>query len=192
MQRDFHFSKIRIFLLLAFMAALAVIFTFVFINLLSSPEKDTAGLLISGGLDLLFIWCVYFLGKVFFQKEANVTISDDGLTLRGTAGPGFIPWEDIEGVLPYEVHNNATLGIILQDEEKYIEAMPKKGRRLARLNQRTGFPAFNIGLSNIKEKSELIDLLMEMNVGFFLETGEEGQTADPDLEQASPQKETNG
>lgn len=114
-----------------------------------------------------------FLGKTFFQKEANVTISDKGLTLRGTAGPGFIPWEDIEGILPYEVHNNATLGIIVKDEERYIEAMPRGGQRLARLNLKTGFPAFNIGLSNIKKKKELLDLLFEMNIPFFVETDEE-------------------
>ena len=147
--------------------------------MLAEPEGNGMGMILFGALIFILGWSLLFLGKTFFQKEANVTISEKGLTLRGKAGPGFIPWEDIEGILPYEVHNNATLGIILKDEAKYINLMPKGGQRLARLNVRTGFPAFNIGLSNIKKKQELLDLLLEMNIPFFVETDSKEQIDQP-------------
>jgi hypothetical protein len=175
MERDFHFSKIRIAFLFAVIGLVTIGFIIGFISMLSEPEGNALGMILFGALIILLGWCLVFLGKTFFEKEANVTISDKGLTLRGKAGPGFIPWEEIEGILPYEVHNNATLGIILNDEAKYIDSMPKGGQRLARLNVRTGFPAFNIGLSNIKKKQELLDLLLEMNIPFFIESNEEKQ-----------------
>lgn len=183
MERDFHFSKVRLAFLFAVIGLVTIGFIIGFLSMLSEPEGNGMGMILFGALIIILGWSLLFLGKTFFEKEANVTISDKGLTLRGKAGPGFIPWEDIGGILPYEVHNNATLGIILNDEAKYIDSMPKGGQRLARLNVRTGFPAFNIGLSNIKKKQELLDLLLEMNIPFFIEsTGEE------QLDQA---KETN-
>jgi hypothetical protein len=170
MERDFHFSKVRIALLFAIIGLLTIGFFAGFISVLSEPEGNGMAIILFGALVLILGWSLLFLAKTFFQKEANVTISDKGLTLRGKAAPGFIPWEDIEGILPYEVHNNATLGLILKDETKYINGMSKGGQRLARLNVKTGFPAFNIGLSNIKKKQELLDLLLEMNIPFFIES----------------------
>ncbi|RSD25071.1 PH domain-containing protein [Mesobacillus subterraneus] len=175
MERDFHFSKVRIALLFTVMLVLTLGSTLGFLAMLAEPEENGTGLVLFGVLILIFVWVLFFLGKTFFQKEANVTVSDKGLTVRGTAGPGFIPWEDIEGLLSYEVQNNATLGIILKDEEKYINAMSKGGQRLVGMNVKMGYPAFNIGMSNIKKKTELIDLLLEMNVPFFIEADEKEQ-----------------
>lgn len=172
MEKDFYFSKLRIAVLFFFISLVTIGFSWGFLSMMSEPEGNGGGLVLFGAIILILGWSLVFLGKTFFQKEANVTISDRGLTLRGKAGPGFIPWEDIEGILPYEVHNNATLGIILKDEEYYLNAMPKGGQRLARLNVKTGFPAFNIGLSNIKDKQGLIDFLLEMKVAFFIEADE--------------------
>ncbi len=169
MEKDFYFSKQRIAFLFIFISLVTIGFFWGFLSMLSEPEGNGVGLILFGAIILILGWSLFFLGQTFFQKEANVTVSDRGLTLRGKAGPGFIPWMDIEGILPYEVHNNATLGIILKDEERYLNAMPKGGQRLARLNVKTGFPAFNIGLSNIKAKQELIDLLLELNIPFFIE-----------------------
>jgi hypothetical protein len=169
MEKDFHFSKLRIAVLFSIISLMTFGFTWGFLSMLSQPEGNGGALILFGAIILLLGWVLVFLGKTFFQNEANVTISDRGLTLRGKAGPGFIPWEDIEGILPYEAHGNATLGIILKDEERYLNAMPKGGHRLAKLNVKTGFPAFNIGLSNIKDKQGLLDLLLEMNIPFFIE-----------------------
>jgi hypothetical protein len=97
-------------------------------------------------------------------------VSDEGLTVRGSGGPGFIPWEEIDGMFPYEIHNNAFLGIILKNEEKYMESLPKNKQRLAKINIKTGFPAFNIGISNLKHKKELVELLDEMKIPFYVES----------------------
>ncbi|WP_079507009.1 STM3941 family protein [Mesobacillus jeotgali] len=168
MEKDFHFSKMRIAVLFSLVCMTTIGFTWGFLDMLSEPGNGGV-LILFGAIILFFGWVLVFLGRTFFQNEANVTISDQGLILRGKAGPGFIPWEDIEGILPYEAHGNATLGVILKDEERYLNSMPKGGQRLARLNVKTGFPAFNIGLSNIKDKQGLLDLLLEMNVPFFIE-----------------------
>jgi hypothetical protein len=110
-------------LLFTIVGLLTIGFLAGFISVLSEPEGNGMAIILFGALVLILGWSLLFLGKTFFQKEANVTISDKGLTLRGKAAPGFIPWEDIEGILPYEVHNNATLGLILKDEAKYINGM---------------------------------------------------------------------
>jgi hypothetical protein len=174
MQRDFYFSKVRLFFLSGLVLLLILVFSAALIVMAGSPEGNIGELIFVGLIDLLLVFCLYLMGKNFSSKEANVTVSDEGLTIRGPGGPGFMPWEEIDGVLPYEVHNNKLLGIVLKDEEKYIESLPKNKQRLARLNIKTGFPAFNIGLSNIKHKKELVDLLIEMKIPFYVpSTGKE-------------------
>ncbi|MEH7883537.1 PH domain-containing protein [Bacillus sp. JJ1609] len=170
MKRDFYFSKARGFGLTALLVLLIIGFIVAEIYMLSDPGEHGAVIVFFSAVILLLIWSLFLLGKNFLQKEANVTVSEDGLTVRGTAGPGFIPWEDIEGMLPYEVHNNELLGIILKNEADYIESLPKNKRRLAKINLKTGFPAFNIGLSNLKEKKELVNLLVEMKIPFYIPT----------------------
>jgi hypothetical protein len=170
MKRDFYFSKARMVVLLTLVVMLMIGFIAAVVLMLSNPADNAMAIFFCGGVILLLVWSTFLMVKNFSRKEANVTVSDDGLTLRGTAGPGFMPWEDIEGVIPYKAHNNDLLGILLKNEEKYLDSLSKGGKRLARLNLKTGFPAFNIGLSNIKEKQELIDLLVQMNVPFFVES----------------------
>ncbi|MGA9225974.1 MAG: PH domain-containing protein [Mesobacillus sp.] len=170
MKRDFYLSKVRIFGLTALLSLLIIGFIVAGIYMLADPGENVAVIVFFGAVILLLIWSLFLLGKNFMEKEANVTVSEDGLTVRGTAGPGFIPWEDIEGMLPYEVHNNELLGILLKNEADYIESLPKNKRRLAKINLKTGFPAFNIGLSNLKDKKELVNLLAEMKIPFYIPT----------------------
>lgn len=186
MKRDFYFSKVRIFVLTALLAVLIIGFTGAVIYMLSDLEENGVAIVFFSAVDLLLVWSLFILGKNFMQKEANVTVSDAGLTLRGTAGPGFLPWEDIEGILPYKAHNNELLGILLKNEAEYIESLPKSKRRMAKINLKTGFPAFNIGLSNLKDKKELVDLLIEMKVPFYVQTNRK----EP-LEQSAPPKDKN-
>jgi hypothetical protein len=169
-QRDFYLSKVRLFVLSALLVVLIIGFTAAVIVMASNPEGNSFEILFFGAVILLLVFCLYFLVKNFSQKEANVTVSDLGLTVRGSGGPGFIPWEEIDGMFPYQVHNNAFLGIILKDEEKYMESLPKNNQRLAKINIKTGFPAFNIGLSNLKHKKELVELLTEIQIPFYVES----------------------
>lgn len=170
MQRDFYLSKVRLFVLSALLVLLIIGFTAAVMIMASNPEGSSLEILFFGAVILLLVFCLYFLVKNFSQKEANVTVSDEGLTVRGSGGPGFIPWEEIDGMFPYEIHKNAFLGIILKNEEKYMESLPKNKQRLAKINMKTGFPAFNIGLSNLKHKKELVELLTEMNIPFYVES----------------------
>jgi len=186
MKRDFYFSKTRVFGLTAILVLLIIGFIVAEIYMLADPGEYGAVIVFFSAVILLLIWSLFLLGKNFMQKEANVTVSEDGLTVRGTAGPGFIPWEDIEGMLPYEVHNNELLGIILKNEADYIEALPKNKRRLAKINLKTGFPAFNIGLSNLKDKKELVNLLVKMKIPFYIPTNNKET-----LEQSNTPKDNN-
>lgn len=170
MQRDFYLSKVRLFVLSALLVVLIIGFAAAVIFMVSNSEGNSIEIVFVGAVLLLLVCCLYFLVKNFSQKEANVTVSEEGLTVRGSGGPGFIPWEEIDGMLPYEVHNNAFLGIILKHEEKYMESLPKNKQRLAKINIKTGFPAFNIGLSNLKHKKELVELLDEMKIPFYVES----------------------
>lgn len=186
MKRDFHFSKARVLGLTALLVLLIIGFIVAGIYLLADPGEHVAVIVFFSAVILLLIWSLFLLGQNLMQKEANVTVSDDGLTVRGTAGPGFIPWEDIEGMLPYEVHNNELLGILLKNEADYIESLPKNKRRLAKINLKTGFPAFNIGLSNLKDKKELVNLLAEMKIPFYIPTNHK-ETPEP----SNPPKDKN-
>jgi hypothetical protein len=172
MKRDFYFSRVRLFLLSGLVLLLIAGFSAALLVMAGSSEESTGELIFVGFVDVLLIFTLFLLAKNFSRKEANVTVSDEGLTIRGTGGPGFIPWEEIDGVLPYEVHNNSLLGIILKDEEKYLESLPKNKQRVAKINIKTGFPAFNIGLGNLKHKKELVELLIEMKIPFYLPSTE--------------------
>ncbi|MGD6844588.1 STM3941 family protein [Bacillus infantis] len=71
---------------------------------------------------------------MIFDKSPLVSFSTEGLEVNGPGGPGQIAWEDFEGIFPYEVHGNAFLGVIVKDEEKYIERLPARKKRLVKIN----------------------------------------------------------
>lgn len=83
---------------------------------------------------VLLFGCALPFARMIFDKSPLVSFSTEGLEVNGPGGPGQIAWEDFEGIFPYEVHGNAFLGVIVKDEEKYIERLPARKKRLVKIN----------------------------------------------------------
>ena len=66
------------------------------------------------------------------------------------------------------------LGIILKNEEHYIDKLSGRARKLVGLNQRMGFPPFNISLSYLKNENEFFEALEKYEIPILIQI-EEGQ-----------------
>ncbi|WP_308422065.1 STM3941 family protein [Pontibacillus salipaludis] len=117
-----------------------------------------------GSIVLLGALLLLFVGVLYIKKVVNpnpyVIMTDQELTLYVTNQEAVhISWEDIVGVLPYEIHRNKFLGLELANEEKYEEQMPNKVKRMSRLNMKMGYPMYNIILNQVKDPNGLIEAL---------------------------------
>lgn len=70
-----------------------------------------------------------------------------------------IRWEDIEAYIPYRMHSNSFIGLVLKEEERYAKLMPKRMKKLSRMNVKMGYPQYNIVLSHLKQKKLLMEEL---------------------------------
>lgn len=117
-----------------------------------------------GAIALLGALLLLFVGALYIKKVVNpnpyVIMTDQDLTLYVTNHePVHISWEDIVGVLPYEIHRNKFLGLELANEEKYEDQMPEKVKRMSKLNTKMGYPMYNIILNQLKDPNGLIEAL---------------------------------
>ncbi|MDZ5474412.1 STM3941 family protein [Bacillus sp. 31A1R] len=170
MEKHFYLSKIKMVGVFILMILLTLAVAVMMVSMVVSEEGiPIVTFLFLGLIFLLFAWCTYFIGKKLFSDEPNVTVSPKGITLYGTQNPGFIEWDDIDGFFPYLYQRNRLLGVILKDEEKYIDNLSSTGKRLARMNQKMGFPSFNISMNLLKEEKAFLEALAENEAPFFIE-----------------------
>lgn len=170
MEKNFYLSKGKMVGVFILMLILLVGVTAMLTSMLLFEEEVHLGTFtILGLIFLLFGWCTYFIGKKLVSNEPAVTVSSKGITLYGTANPGFIEWEDIDGFLPYLYQRNRLLGVILKDEEKYFAQLSPTGKRLAKVNLRMGFPPFNVSLNMLKDVDGFLEALAENEASFFIE-----------------------
>ncbi|SMO80356.1 STM3941 family protein [Melghirimyces algeriensis] len=104
------------------------------------------------------------------RNEPTVIVSAEGIEMNGYVPKvGFIPWEDIDGCIPYSLKGQNLIGFILYDEEKYLNKFTGMNRKILEANRSLGYPAINVSLNTLKEKESFIKALEEQNVGFYLE-----------------------
>ncbi len=114
-------------------------------------------MLLCGGF-FLFILTMY--AKKVATGHPHVTLTPEDLELYVLPTEKInIRWEDIEGFIPYRMHSNSFLGLVLKEEERYAKLMPNKMKKLSRMNVRMGYPQYNIVLSHLKQKNLLIEEL---------------------------------
>jgi hypothetical protein len=105
-----------------------------------------------GDILVLFV-LIFALPKKLKNKKPTLILSE-----KGIAGifhsETIIPWEDIEGFLYYRYQHQLLLGILLKDQEKYINKITPFQQKLANINTKMGLPAFNINIRTLKEKPE--------------------------------------
>jgi hypothetical protein len=112
----------------------------------------------------------FILLKKVMINEPSVIVMTDGIEINGYIPRiGFIPWEDIDGCIPYTLNSQPLLGFVLYDEEEYLKRFTGMKRKILEANRGLGYPAINIPLTNLKEKESLLEALEELNVGFYLE-----------------------
>ncbi|UOE96209.1 STM3941 family protein [Alkalihalobacillus sp. LMS39] len=110
---------------------------------------------------VLLSFMIYAIRKVK-ENSPDVIISKRGIYLDMFTV--WIRWEDIEGILPYQLQGQTFFGVIVKEEEKYISPLKASKRNLIRINQKMGFPGFNISLTYIKHKEHLFEALDAYNV----------------------------
>jgi hypothetical protein len=110
------------------------------------------------GSFFLFILTMY--AKKIATGHPHVTLTPEDLELYVLPTEKInIRWEDIEAFIPYRMHSNSFIGLVIKDEERYAKLMPNKMKKLSRMNVRMGYPQYNIVLTHLKQKNLLIEEL---------------------------------
>lgn len=121
-------------------------------------------------LTIVLIPVSIVLLKKATTNEPSVVISTQGIIINGYIPKiGFIPWEDIDGCIPYQINKQAMLGFILFDEDKYVNKFTGMNKKLLEANRGMGYPAINVSINNLKDKEGFFEALAEQNIGFYLE-----------------------
>lgn len=165
MEKRFYAAKGKFFLFMLIVLAAGVFFAWLAADMvLNGENRELFMLIIYSLFAVLLFGCALLFARMIFDKAPLVTFSTEGLEVNGPGGPGLIVWEDFEGIFPYEVHGSAFLGVIVKDEEKYIERLPARKKRLVKINQGTGFPPFNISMNSLKHRKEFIEELEKREI----------------------------
>lgn len=102
------------------------------------------------------ILCIWF---VFRTAPKKVILCDKkGVYLAKIIGGGdvySIPWEDIQSFEKSKFYTNQTIGIVLKDQEKYLQQYPAKAQDL----ELTGFLFSIITTSFVKSNNDIFAIL---------------------------------
>jgi hypothetical protein len=173
MEKRFYAAKGKIFLTMLIVLAAGVFFAWLAADMVLNEEnRELFMLIIFSMFAVLLFGCALLFARMIFDNSPLVSFSTEGLEVNGPGSPGLIVWEDFEGIFPYEVHGNAFLGVIVKDEEKYIERLPARKKRLVKINQGTGFPPFNISMNSLKHRKEFIEELEKRELPFLVDEEE--------------------
>jgi len=169
LEKQYHFyeSKAKLLFFILFSLACSLFFSYGLYSLWKSDEPFSNMLFFFFGF-CLFILLAITLTRRFFRNKPVITINSDGIESFYLSNL-FIPWDDIEGFLPYTYNNQPYLGVILKDDEKYFNELSKYKQRLAIINVKMGLPPFNLVVASLKESPEsLFDKLSEFNATFLI------------------------
>lgn len=168
-QYKFYESKVKLTLISFLMLAVVIFLSFIIFSILGSSDKDIFPLVFMSltNLFLLFI-LIFVLPKRIFSKEPVIILTDEGFKSY-FIGNILIPWNDIEGFLPYTYQNQPYIGVIVKDEDKYLNLLTNTQQKLSKINMNMGLPPFNIVVTSLKEKpQELFEKLSEFDVSFLV------------------------
>lgn len=160
-------TKFMFFSIVTFLIGL--FFTYIpMMMLFGSTETDWITGIIFALIAIILLPVSYVLFKKAINKEDGVIINDKGISINVHSPKiGFIPWEDIEGCLLYSVQGQPMIGFIIPNEEEYVNRFNGISKTMLVANQKMGFPAINISLNTIKDKTGLLEALERQKVGFY-------------------------
>lgn len=165
-EKYFYDSKGRMIILSLMTIALSLSFGFIAISMLMGGiPMDLILFVFLMGITLILCPTSFYLMKKVKSNEPSVIVSEKGITINGYIPKiGFIPWGDVEGCLPYKLKGELLLGIVLYDEEKYLDKFTGMNRKILEANKGMGFPAINIAIESLKDGKGLLDSLEENKV----------------------------
>lgn len=169
-EKLFYDSKGRMVGLSILTITLSIAFGFAAISMLTGGmEMEPLMFILLIGITLILLPTSFFLMKKVKNNEPSVIVNEKGITINGYIPKiGFIPWEDIEGCLPYSLQGQLLLGFVLYDEEKYLNKFTGMNRKILEANKGMGFPAVNIAIKNLKDREGFLNSLEENKVAFFI------------------------
>jgi hypothetical protein len=100
------------------------------------------------GVPFFGLCLVYAIYRLVVRKPAVVVNKDGIFDNASAAGAGFIRWEEIANIFPYDYMGHRMLGINLVDEAAILARQPALKRALARMNGKIVAP-FNIPQSTL-------------------------------------------
>lgn len=160
MENQFFYSKYKEGLIIGVISGICSIIIFL-ILLGAGDQMSTTSFYLTMGLGILFFamsLLLLVLRKVKMKKPA-IILNDQGITININPGYGFIGYENIDGVMLYKRQWNKMIGIVLHNEEKFIESY--QGMRKMNLinNRKQGYPAVEIMRYTIADSQSFIDAL---------------------------------
>ena len=143
MRTEISLSKSKVFLLLLISAAFLVLGYWLF-NLdaseIESHRRFNSPFFVHGiGLASIAMGGFGALVAIrkLFDSSPGLVLDEHGLTDNSSAfSVGFIPWADITGFEPRQIHNQRILYVLLSDPEKFIGKFKPLKRALLSANMK--------------------------------------------------------
>lgn len=106
---------------------------------------------------VLVVWATFiYIGRIRSNNPILVFEPEHLVLYQTPKRIIHFKWEDIEAFYPYQIRTQKVtqnfIGIILKNEQDYIDTLPKSVQKWAKFNIRTGYPAFSISLALIKKE----------------------------------------
>ncbi|MFJ8268693.1 STM3941 family protein [Peribacillus asahii] len=170
-KQSFYESKVKLIGLASLTIMLSLIFGAVAISMIAGIiEMSWVMFVLSIIITIILVPTSLKLISKAKGNEPSVIVSTEGIEINGYIPKiGFIPWEDIDGCVPYSLNGQNFIGFILYDEEKYLKKFTGVNRKILEANRGLGYPVINVSLNTLKEKNSFLEALEEQNVGFYLE-----------------------
>lgn len=178
-EKGFH-QKLKWHILFSiFLLGLDVAFAIQVLQMITGIEKFVGlNFFIDVLMVFLFSFILFFFYRKVLSKEPAVLVSDKGITINGYAAKiGLIPWTEVKGCVEYSVKGQRLLGILLHNEDQFLNKIPTAKKNILMAHKTQGNPVINIPINNLKDKKGFLAALDQENVTFYSSVnGEEART----------------
>ena len=158
MKYEVYENKVKLWGLVLLMLAIFGAFLIPVGMYIREPDSVGTGyFLLVLAVELLLVWATVKMAEKALAKKPLMILYDESIVYYPNPKQ-FIQFmrDDIEGIYPYSLQGQTFFGVILANEEAYINELPKKLKRLTNINRKMGFPPFSIPINNIKNKDEFL------------------------------------
>ena len=174
MKYEVYENKVKLWGLVLLMGAIFAGFLIPIVMYIREPDSVGTGyFLMFLAVELLLVWATVKMLEKVLGKKPLLILYDESIVYYPNPKQ-FIQFkrDDIEGIYPYSVQNQTFFGVILVNEDAYINELPNKLKRVPNINRKMGFPAFSIPINNIKNKDEFLQQMDILQIPMFVAADE--------------------